>query len=45
MRIDAIETAGKADKSQHGIAMFALGFCAACLLFLIIVLLISIYHR
>lgn len=43
-RIDAIETASQAKTLQFGVSMFALGFIAACVLFLIIVVLISIYH-
>jgi len=44
-RIEAIETNHKTNVAQHGLAMFALGFCAACLLFFILVYLISIYSR
>lgn len=43
-RIDAIESTSRAKTLQFGVSMFALGFCAACLLFLLIVVLVSIYH-
>ena len=44
-RIDAIEATGKAKTLQFGVSMFALGFCAACLLFFILVYLVSIYAK
>lgn len=45
-RIDAIEANSRAKTLQFGVSMFAAGFCAACVLFLIVVVLISIYaHR
>lgn len=43
-RIDAIEATSQTKTLQFGVSMFALGFCAACLLFLLIVVLVSIYH-
>lgn len=43
-RIDAIEATSQTKTLQFGVSMFAAGFIAACVLFLIIVVLISIYH-
>lgn len=44
-RVDGIEANSRAKTLQFGVSMFALGFCACALLFLILVYLVSIYHR